>query len=371
MFFNRFKKLLYLVVLNTLLATSAWAVSVSTITSPTNGSTLTSSTQTFYWQDTGSEAYHLYIGTSQGGYDIYAANQGTATSRTIYNLPTSGTIYVRLYTWMGSYWDYRDYTYQASGSGYVSASSITSPTSGTTFTSSTQTFYWQDTGSEAYHLYIGTSQGGYDIYAANQGTATSRTIYNLPTSGTIYVRLYTWMGSYWDYRDYSYQMSTSSTGEFNIPSISEAQKAEYLDAINTIRAQPQNCGTEGYFPAVHALSWSDALYNAAYEHNYDLANSGTFSHTGSGTIYDITAQNLGLNRGSYFYERIANYNYNGSTSGENIAAGQSTLNEVMSGWMASDGHCANIMSSNFREIGMALLVHNSGYRYYWAQNFGG
>lgn len=58
--------------------------------------------------------------------------------------------------------------------------------------------------------------------------------------------------------------------------------------------------------------------------------------------------------------------------GENIAAGQRSPSAVMTGWMSSSGHRANILSSNFKSIGIACIyVPGSQYGYYWVQCFGG
>jgi len=64
--------------------------------------------------------------------------------------------------------------------------------------------------------------------------------------------------------------------------------------------------------------------------------------------------------------------YAWSALGENIAAGQSTVEIVVDGWMKSDGHCANLMNANFREIGAACVAGNANttYRTYWTQDFG-
>jgi len=80
--------------------------------SPTPGSTLTSSTVTFTWTaGTGVSQYHLYIGTTAGGANIYSLNQGTNLSVTISGLPTTGTLYVRLWSLIGGSWSYNDYAY--------------------------------------------------------------------------------------------------------------------------------------------------------------------------------------------------------------------------------------------------------------------
>jgi len=57
--------------------------------------------------------------------------------------------------------------------------------------------------------------------------------------------------------------------------------------------------------------------------------------------------------------------------GENIAAGCLTPQEVVTGWMNSPGHRANILSPEFTEIGIAYTVNpNDKFRHYWVQDFG-
>ena len=141
-----------------------------------------------------------------------------------------------------------------------------------------------------------------------------------------------------------------------------------LDAINTERAQERTCGDKGTFGPVNALTWNASLYASALEHSTDLAISNTFSHDGSGTASDIT----GNGQPSKFYERIVANGYSNYYSiGENIAGGQRSLTQVMHDWMASPGHCANIMKSTYTEVGVAIVINeNSTYQVYWTQNFG-
>lgn len=54
--------------------------------------------------------------------------------------------------------------------------------------------------------------------------------------------------------------------------------------------------------------------------------------------------------------------------GENIASGQKTPQEVVSQWMNSPGHRANILSPNFALIGVGYYKDASG-RPYWTQMF--
>ncbi len=56
-------------------------------------------------------------------------------------------------------------------------------------------------------------------------------------------------------------------------------------------------------------------------------------------------------------ERITNAGYVWNAMGENIAAGQATVAAVMNGWLASPGHCANIMSSSFNSYLLKLNEH--------------
>ena len=55
-------------------------------------------------------------------------------------------------------------------------------------------------------------------------------------------------------------------------------------------------------------------------------------------------------------------------SGENIAWGQKTPQEVMDGWMNSEGHRANILNAKFTKIGVGYYQNASG-RNFWTQLF--
>lgn len=57
-------------------------------------------------------------------------------------------------------------------------------------------------------------------------------------------------------------------------------------------------------------------------------------------------------------------------AGENIAAGYGTPEEVMAGWMNSEGHRANILNGNFTQVGIGYYTDpNSTYGTYWVQIF--
>lgn len=54
-------------------------------------------------------------------------------------------------------------------------------------------------------------------------------------------------------------------------------------------------------------------------------------------------------------------------AGENIAYGQNSPSEVMTAWMNSEGHRANILNSSFTKLGVG--TYSSGGTMYWVQLF--
>jgi len=76
--------------------------------------------------------------------------------------------------------------------------------------------------------------------------------------------------------------------------------------------------------------------------------------------------------GRTMVNRIEATGYAWSALGENIAAGYPSVNAVVDGWMASDGHCANLMNPSFRDIGFACVAgtSTSSYRTYWTLDLG-
>lgn len=83
---------------------------------------------------------------------------------------------------------------------------ITSPVSGSTINSPSQTFTWNHApGADEYFFYVGTSRGSNNIYGRSQGLNTSVTVGNLPAGRTIYVRLWTRDDNTWRYVDYTYR----------------------------------------------------------------------------------------------------------------------------------------------------------------------
>ena len=108
------------------------------------------------------------------------------------------------------------------------------------------------------------------------------------------------------------------------------------------------------------VTMESRLRAAAQGHSEDMALNDFFSHTGSD--------------GSSPWDRIHAQGYQYSTAGENIAAGYSTPESVMDGWMNSPGHRANILNCDFVHIGVGYyyLANDTGstnYHHYWTQDF--
>jgi len=136
--------------------------------------------------------------------------------------------------------------------------------------------------------------------------------------------------------------------------MSEADK-EMLTQVNNAKSRARNCGGENY-PATAALNWHCTLEDVAYEHSRDMGDHNFFSHTGSDGLQSA--------------DRIRNAGYDWSNVGENIAAGQQTIDAVMTAWLDSPSHCANIMHSSYTEFGAAsYTVDGADFPVYWTQVF--
>jgi uncharacterized protein YkwD len=114
-----------------------------------------------------------------------------------------------------------------------------------------------------------------------------------------------------------------------------------LTLVNQNRAQ-NGCG---------ALKEDTRLDTAAQAHSVDMAQHNYFDHTTpSGVTFDQR-------------EKAAGYP---SPGGENIAEGQTSAQQVMTDWMNSEGHRANILNCQFTAIGIGLDTDG----WYWTQDFG-
>ena len=192
-------------------ATLSLSTAPAAMTSPTPGSTLSSASATFQWNaGSGVSQYWLYVSKiSAGRNDLFDSGALTALSQTVNNLPTDGsTLYVTLYSLIGSTWTYNTYTYKAALSVSIAPAAMTSPTPGSTLSGASATFQWNaGSGVSQYWLYISKiSAGRNDLFDSGGINQLSQTVNNLPTDGsTLYVTLYSLVGSTWAYNIYTYQ----------------------------------------------------------------------------------------------------------------------------------------------------------------------
>ncbi|UVJ42144.1 CAP domain-containing protein [Pseudomonas sp. LS1212] len=136
----------------------------------------------------------------------------------------------------------------------------------------------------------------------------------------------------------------------------QAEGQKLLETINTARAQPRQCGGQA-FTATTPLAWNATLATAAETHTRAMANNNFFDHK------DRDGRTPG--------DRAELAGYVGLQIGENIAAGHDTVRRVVDGWLASPGHCANLMNPQFRELGAAYAVDpKSDAGIYWTAMFG-
>jgi uncharacterized protein YkwD len=66
---------------------------------------------------------------------------------------------------------------------------------------------------------------------------------------------------------------------------------------------------------------------------------------------------------------MAQAGYTWSTWGENIGAGYASPAAVVNGWLASDGHCVNLMNPTFQELGVGYNAPGSTWTHYSTQSF--
>lgn len=77
--------------------------------------------------------------------------------------------------------------------------------------------------------------------------------------------------------------------------------------------------------------------------------------------------------GPNFAARITAAGFDWSTAGENIATGFRTPASVVSGWMASEGHCRNILTPLYRSVGTGVSasgIPGFGSSGTWTEDFG-
>jgi uncharacterized protein YkwD len=128
-----------------------------------------------------------------------------------------------------------------------------------------------------------------------------------------------------------------------------------VELVNEARGHGRRCGSERFAPAA-PLAVSRKLNDAAAEHARDMLRNNFFEHRGSD--------------GSEPKDRVQRAGYAHRLTGENIALGPESAEDVVDGWLKSPGHCANIMEPRFQDIGVAVASGRKRGQVYWVQTFG-
>lgn len=129
--------------------------------------------------------------------------------------------------------------------------------------------------------------------------------------------------------------------------VSGAQTGFESDMLKQVNAQRAKNGQS-------ALTLNQTLCASARVRASEIAKDGCFSHTRPD--------------GSGCFTAISGVSYR--TAGENIAMGTwgyYGVDEIMDGWMNSEGHRANILNGDFSEVGFGCVVVNGNG--YWVQMF--
>lgn len=132
--------------------------------------------------------------------------------------------------------------------------------------------------------------------------------------------------------------SEPDNGNINNVSNYESQVVELVNKERTSR---------GLSP----LTLNAELSRVARIKSEDMRDNGYFNHNSPtyGSPFDM----------------MKSFGINYQTAGENIAMGQQTPEAVVTAWMNSDGHRANILNANFTQIGVGYTSQGN----YWTQMF--
>ena len=129
-----------------------------------------------------------------------------------------------------------------------------------------------------------------------------------------------------------------------IPETDAAVRAYEQEVIRLVNAERAKYG-------LAALEEDWELSRVARYKSQDMHDEHYFSHTSP--TYGTP------------FEMIRAFGLSYRAAGENIAVGYATPAAVVAGWMASEGHRANILSSSYTKIGVGYVADGN----YWTQQF--
>ena len=279
----------------TILNAIGFSVPEAVISSPTPGSTLSGTSATFTWSAvTGATDYFVYVGSTGVGSSNIFTNTApiTATSQAVTGLPTTGTVYVRVYSYVGSFWTSIDYTYKTG----TSAPAVTLTPTGLTFASTN----------------VGSTTAAQMVTVKNTGTATltltSETITG--TNASSFLKSATTCGS-------SLAAGASCTVSVEFKPAAGGALSASLSVADNASGSPQAAtlsGTGVGVPAVQ-LSPTGLTFASTTVGSTTAAQTVTVKNTGTGSLTLTSETITGTNASSFLIS--------GNTCGSSLAAGAS------------------------------------------------
>jgi hypothetical protein len=135
--------------------------------------------------------------------------------------------------------------------------------------------------------------------------------------------------------------------------IARAETREWLATAHDYAVQVNQLRLQHNLPP---LKLNAQLCDAAQAYVETLAQTGAITHADAhGRRADYRASEAG-----YFYHRL----------GENLAAGQPTWERALHAWLNSPDHRANLLTPDYRELGVGFAGSVTRYRTVWAQLLG-
>lgn len=124
-------------------------------------------------------------------------------------------------------------------------------------------------------------------------------------------------------------------------------RGEMLAQVNALRASG----------GVAPLQPCAALRRAAQDYAVVMAQTNAFGHVGPD--------------GAAPWDRMRAKGFAWLAAAENIASGQASIRDVMSEWVESPLHYANLMDPRMKQVGFGFAASSStGTHAYWVQDFG-
>jgi len=141
-------------------------------------------------------------------------------------------------------------------------------------------------------------------------------------------------------------LSLSARADTATPCGVSLSPEDVLHRLNEARARGAACRPAGDLTKAAPLKWSDSLATAALLQSREMALLGRMGH--------LDSANRGL------AERLRALGYGYSTAAENVAVGYPSLDDVVAAWLASAGHCENLMNAAVLELGLACVDGSEG-----------